>query len=124
MPEIARTHAVGFAETLTDTARTSLEVVVGWPETQAGAEIPTDEPNTARSAMIGYAIGFAVACVGLTIGGTIAGLGFGPSLGLGAFIGMWGGGGFGFMVGATIPLARHLDACNSRPMHTARRENP
>lgn len=68
------------------------------------------EPNVGRTGMIGYAIGFTVATVGITIAGTLGGLGFGPSLGLGAFVGFWGGGGFGFMLGATIPFARYLDA--------------
>jgi len=41
---------------------------------------------------------------------TLAGWGFGNALGLGTFVGIWGGGGFGFMMGATIPYALYLDA--------------
>jgi hypothetical protein len=62
-----------------------------------------------RGAAIGYLIGFAVAMCAITAVGTIGGLGFGPSVGLGAFVGLWGGGGFGFMLGGTLPLAREMD---------------
>jgi hypothetical protein len=67
-------------------------------------------PNFGRTAMIGYLVGFIAATVAITVAGTLGGLGFGASLGLGAFVGIWGGGGFGFMMGGTVPLARHLDA--------------
>jgi hypothetical protein len=40
-----------------------------------------------RGAAIGYLIGFAVAMCAITAVGTIGGLGFGPSVGLGAFVG-------------------------------------
>jgi hypothetical protein len=62
-----------------------------------------------RGAAIGYLIGFTIAATVITIVGTLGGLGFGPSLGLGAFVGVWGGGGFGFMLGGTLPLAREMD---------------
>lgn len=75
------------------------------------------EPNLGRSAVIGYVIGFLVVAVGITTAGTLAGLGFGSSLGLGAFVGVWGGGGFGFMMGGTIPLARHLDSQSAHSIH-------
>jgi hypothetical protein len=72
------------------------------------------EPNAARSGLIGYAIGLVVTCAVITAGGTLGGLGFVTSLGLGAFVGIWGGGGFGFMLGAIIPLAREDDARHRR----------
>ena len=72
------------------------------------------EPNVGRNAMIGYVVGFFVSVVSITIAGTLAGLGFGNSLGLGAFVGMWGGGGFGAMMGGTVPVARHSDAQSAR----------
>lgn len=84
--------------------RPPLAVVRNAPETST-----PDEPNVGRTAMIGYAVGFVVSVVVITAVGTIAGMGFGASLGLGAFVGVWGGGGFGFMMGGTIPLARYLD---------------
>lgn len=74
-------------------------------------------PNLGRTAMIGYVVGFVTATVAVTAAGTLGGLGFGPSLGLGAFIGIWGGGGFGFMMGGTLPLARHLDAQSAHSTH-------
>jgi hypothetical protein len=66
---------------------------------------PTDGAGVGRSAMVGAAIGFLVVTIGVTVAGTLGGIGFGASLGLGAFVGMWGGAGFGFMSGATIPAA-------------------
>jgi hypothetical protein len=74
-------------------------------------------PNLGRTAMIGYVVGFIAATAVITVGGTLAGLGLGASLGLGAFVGIWGGGGFGFMMGGTVPLARHLDAQSARSTH-------
>jgi hypothetical protein len=74
-------------------------------------------PNVGRTAMIGYVVGFVVATVVITVAGTLAELGFGASLGLGAFVGVWGGGGFGFMMGGTLPFARHLDAQSARSTH-------
>lgn len=74
-------------------------------------------PNVGRTAMIGYVVGLITATVVITLVGTLGGLGFGPSLGLGAFVGVWGGGGFGFMMGGTVPLARHLDAQTARSTH-------
>lgn len=65
----------------------------------AGASSEAAMPNVGRTAMIGYLVGF------------------GASLGLGAFVGIWGGGGFGFMMGGTVPLARHLDAQSARSTH-------
>jgi Mg/Co/Ni transporter MgtE len=67
----------------------------------------SDEPNIGRSAAIGAAIGFVVVTVGITVAGTVGGMQPGSALGLGAFVGTWGGAGFGFMMGGTIPLARH-----------------
>lgn len=74
---------------------------------------PSKEPDIGHTAMIGAAIGFVVALATVTISGTVAGLGLTVSIGLGAFVGLWGGAGFGFMMGATIPFARYLDAQHS-----------
>jgi hypothetical protein len=92
--------------------RPHLEVVP--PSTATAIEPERREPNLGRSGLIGYIIGFVASVVGITIGGTLGGLGLGSSFGLGAFAGVWGGGGFGFMLGATIPLARHVDAQHPR----------
>jgi hypothetical protein len=72
------------------------------------------EPDIGRSVVIGAVAGFLVVAVGITVAGTVGGIGFGGSLGLGVFVGIWGGGGFGFMMGATVPFARHLDAQSAR----------
>lgn len=83
----------------------------------AGASSEAAMPNVGRTAMIGYLVGFVAATVVISVAGTLSGLGFGASLGLGAFVGIWGGGGFGFMMGGTVPLARHLDAQSARSTH-------
>ena len=87
-----------------------LQLVHNTVGTEAGT---ATEPNLLRSAVIGYVIGFSVVALGITVAGTLAGLGFVNSLGLGAFVGFWGGGGFGFMMGFTLPLSRRLDAQSS-----------
>jgi hypothetical protein len=69
----------------------------------------TPEPEILRPAAIGAATGFAVMTLIVTIGGTVAGIEPGAAFGLGVFTGMWGGAGFGFMMGATLPFARHPD---------------
>jgi hypothetical protein len=64
----------------------------------------------------------------ITLAGTILGLGFGASLGLGMFIGFWGGAGYGFMMGATVPMALHHDAApaahRSQPVRRAMDDRP
>lgn len=67
-----------------------------------------------KRAAAGYVAGFLVATIGITVGGTLAGMDVGAAFGLGAFVGVWGGGGFGFMMGGTVPLARLLDAQAAR----------
>ncbi|MDZ7678848.1 MAG: hypothetical protein U5K29_09870 [Acidimicrobiales bacterium] len=68
------------------------------------------DPEVLRPAAIGAAIGFVVITLAVTIGGSAGGIEPGAALGLGLFTGMWAGAGFGFMMGATLPLARHMDA--------------
>ena len=75
------------------------------------------EPNVGRSAMVGYVVGFFVVSIAMTVLGMVLGLSLGAALGLGAFVGIWGGGGFGFMMGGTVPLARYLDAQSARSNH-------
>jgi hypothetical protein len=62
-----------------------------------------------RSGLIGFLLGVAAVTAGITAAGTIGGMGFGPALGVGACAGIWGGGGFGFLLGAVLPVARQLD---------------
>jgi hypothetical protein len=112
MPDTARLHdRTPLAATM---STPSLQIV---PDTAVDTSSERAEPNVARSGMVGYAIGFVVVTAGITLAGTISGLGFANSVGLGAFVGFWGGGGFGFMLGTTIPFARYLDAQSSRSNH-------
>ncbi|HLU41107.1 MAG TPA: hypothetical protein VKZ55_01790 [Microthrixaceae bacterium] len=69
----------------------------------------TPDPEILRPAAIGAVAGLVVVTLLVTIGGTMMGIEPGGALGLGVFAGMWAGAGFGFMLGATVPLARHLD---------------
>lgn len=101
MSEAARTHDLPEPAAVT----ASLQLV---PDRHD--DVGVTEPNWGRGGAIGYVTGFLASIVIITTIGTVGGLGFAPSFGLGAFVGVWGGGGFGFMLGATIPLARHMDA--------------
>jgi hypothetical protein len=67
------------------------------------------DPRYGRSAAVGFVVGVLLVTAAITLAGTIGGMGFGPALGLGACAGIWGGGGFGFLLGATLPVARHFD---------------
>ncbi|HEX2042801.1 MAG TPA: PEP/pyruvate-binding domain-containing protein [Acidimicrobiales bacterium] len=65
------------------------------------------EPQVGRAALWGAAIGFGVVTVAVTFAmasGSDAGAA--GALGMGLFIGIWGGCGFGGMLGATLCLAR------------------
>lgn len=77
--------------------------------------VPTDEmPPVWRKAAFGAVAGFVLSTVAVVVAGVAGGMGAGAALGLGAFVGLWGGVGFGFMMGATVPLSRHLDAAHAR----------
>lgn len=67
-------------------------------------------PRIGRSGAIGYALGFVVGTAIFALAGTLVGLSVPAAIGLGAFVGVWGGGGFGFMMAATVPYALYLDA--------------
>lgn len=66
----------------------------------------TPDPEFLRPAVIGAVTGFAVVTMMVTIGGAVSGIEPGAAFGLGVFTGMWGGTGFGFLMGATLPFAR------------------
>lgn len=83
------------------------------PEAPAGPE-PAFGEGIARSALLGATIGFVTTTAGVTAAGMAGDLGLGASLGLGSFIGIWGGAGFGFMLGGTIPLGRRLEASHGK----------
>lgn len=82
------------------------------------AERSDEYPNVARSGMIGALVGFVVSTIAVTVGGSLAGIEPGAAFGLGAFTGMWGGAGFGFMMGATIPLGLHMERSHATPAAT------
>jgi hypothetical protein len=92
---------------MTDTAHAAPADTYGTPP----------EPNIGRTAVIGAVIGFTVVSVVVTAIATLSGMHPGSALGLGTFIGTWGGAGFGFMMGGTIPFARHLDAEAAHSSH-------
>lgn len=79
----------------------------------AQTTMTTEEPNVGRGALIGAIIGFVLLTTFVTVAGTLAGYGFPSALGLGTFVGAWGGIGFGVMMGGTIPLARFMDAASA-----------
>ena len=108
MAEPVRTFDPG--PTAPSLRRPRLEIVGIDPVPTDGTDhAPHEEAAIGGSAMISAAIGFFVVTIGITVAGTLGGIGFASSLGLGAFVGAFGGAGFGFMMGATIPLARRLD---------------
>jgi hypothetical protein len=108
--------------------RPALEVVRNEPVTAlttsdaSAVSSATAEPHIGRSAMIGVVIGFFTVMIAVTIGSLLLGIEPGGALGIGGFVGVWGGGGFGFMFGATIPLARHLDAVHAHDRSTTDKE--
>lgn len=85
-------------------------------ETTPGAE---EGPRIWRNAAIGAASGFVAVVAGVTAAGTAGGMGAGNALALGSFVGLWGGLGFGFMMGGCVPLSRYLDTVSARPTTAA-----
>ena len=79
--------------------------------------VAAHEVNAGRSAAIGAAVGFAAVTVGVTAIGILGGIDPRSALGIGAVVGTWGGTGFGFMLGGTIPLARELEGHTDRSSH-------
>jgi hypothetical protein len=71
---------------------------------------PKTEPDVLRSAVRGALLGFTIVLLAIGLGGTAAGMEPFGALGVGAFIGLLGGGGFGFMLGATTAVVRAEDA--------------
>jgi hypothetical protein len=63
-------------------------------------------PAIARSAAIGAVLGFVVVASVITALVTRRGYPVTAAFGLGAFVGAFGGGGFGCMMGAVLALAR------------------
>lgn len=57
-----------------------------------------------RGSVIGAALGFVVLTVTITLVGTLGGFAPISALGLGAFVGLWGGCGFGMMMGGVVAM--------------------
>ncbi len=128
MAETARTQPLSTAWV----GRPPLRVVDGQAAPATAGERPATptsrwlaEPNVGRGALRGAALGFVCSLVGIGTFGTVSGMDPGSALGMGAFVGVWGGAGFGFMLGGTIPFARHLDAvAHSNRNHEETSDDP
>lgn len=107
MAQTARIHDI--EPSAADRSQPPLRVVQD-TATHAAEPAAPAEPAIGRNALVGAAAGFLAVTTAITVAGTLGGIGAVDSFGIGAFTGIWGGAGFGFMMGATIPLARHLDA--------------
>lgn len=70
----------------------------------------TAAPGVGRALVLGTLLGFLAVVTVVTGGGILSGLEPMGALGLGVFIGMWGGAGFGFMTAGALSLARLTDA--------------
>jgi hypothetical protein len=89
-----------------------LALVPEAPVTRAHARRP-DEP-VFRAGVRAGALGFLLVAALYTTTGVIAGLGIGGALGLGVFVGIWGGVGWGAMAGTSLLVMR-----DHRPPHVA-----
>ena len=61
-----------------------------------------------RAALRGALVGFPIAVVLITCLGLAYGFEWKSALGMGLFVGIWGGLGFGAMMGATRSLAKEM----------------
>lgn len=107
MADIAPTYgaAPGAGPTRAGLTQPSLTVV---RDVQAHAD-ESGESRTWHHAAVGAAVGFAITAVVILVVGTLAGIGAGGALGLGLFVGGFGGVGFGFMMGGMASFAKQLD---------------
>lgn len=64
------------------------------------------EMRAGRWAAIGAAAGFLGVAGIVTLAGCITGMRIVGALGLGAFVALWGGAGFGFMMGGCLAITR------------------
>jgi hypothetical protein len=71
---------------------------------EAGAA--SEEPRVGRAAALGALLGFVVVAVGVTWMTYAGSADFGGAVGVGVFVGIWGGCGFGGMMGATLCVTR------------------
>ena len=73
------------------------------------AEAVAADASVLRAAALGAVVGFVVLTIAISLGGIAGGLERSSAIGLGTFVGAWAGAGFGFMMGATLTIARHHD---------------
>ena len=66
-------------------------------------------PNVRRNAITGAATGFLITAIAVADGCTLGGMAATSALGLGVFVGSWGGAAFGFMLASAISLVGHTD---------------
>jgi hypothetical protein len=71
-----------------------------------GAEAAAEEPPVGRAAARGALLGFLLVGLGVTWMAYSGGADVGGAVGVGVFVGIWGGCGFGGMMGATLCVAR------------------
>jgi hypothetical protein len=69
-----------------------------------------DPPGMGKALTIGVVIGTAASFLGVGAAFLIGGQGWGTAIGMGAFVAMWGGLGFGFMVSGVIWATRAEEA--------------
>ncbi|WP_421119637.1 hypothetical protein ACE2AJ_20115 [Aquihabitans daechungensis] len=69
-----------------------------------------DPPGMAKALVIGVAVGVAVSFFGVGGAFLAGGQGWGPSIGMGVFVAMWGGLGFGGMIGGVVWASRVEEA--------------
>ena len=65
-----------------------------------------EEPRVGRAAMRGALLGFVLVAIGVTWMAYAGSADFGGAVGVGVFVGIWGGCGFGGMMGAILCITR------------------
>jgi hypothetical protein len=98
----------------TVTARTVTAATVTATATAAAPRHRTpsatrDGADVRRNAVIGATTGFLVTAVAVAVGCALGGMAATSALGLGVFVGGWGGAAFGFMLASAISLAGHTE---------------
>ena len=73
-----------------------------------------EDAQVGRGAVRGAVIGLFGVAVLVAVGGMLTGLTTISAIGLGVFVGMWGGLGFGFMFGASCAGMRVMDSHDRR----------
>ena len=113
------TLTTGEATTGGTPAQSDLAIAAAAPDDAAstsrgGAPVapaaPAAGPSIGRALVLGTVAGFVFVVALVTGVGILSDLEPMGALGLGVFIGMWGGAGFGFMTAGALSLARHTDA--------------